>query len=85
MNILINNGVRGRHGCFLAYSRQMNVLYLVSDDGGTLVAGIDDDVERHDQQQPVHGHLGEFSDSRQWKRPGADLTSRLTRCLRATR
>jgi len=33
LNILINNTIDGRHGCYLAYSRPLNVLYLVDDAG----------------------------------------------------
>jgi hypothetical protein len=39
VNILINNFLDGRHACYLAYSRPLNVLYLVGDDGSTLSAG----------------------------------------------
>jgi len=39
VNILFNNYLDGRHGCYLAYSQQSNVLYLVADDGSTLLPG----------------------------------------------
>jgi len=39
VNILINNTSDGRLGCFLAYSRQLNVLYLAADDGTTFLPG----------------------------------------------
>jgi hypothetical protein len=37
VNVLINNFLDGRSACYLAYSRPANVLYLVADDGGTLL------------------------------------------------
>jgi len=40
LNILINNFLDGRSACYLAYSQQLNVLYLVGDDGGTLLGGL---------------------------------------------
>ena len=36
-NVLINNFLDGRHACYLAYSAPQNALYLVGDDGGTLL------------------------------------------------
>ncbi|SPF48862.1 exported hypothetical protein [Candidatus Sulfopaludibacter sp. SbA4] len=33
INILINNFIDGRHGCFLAYAQSINTLYLVDDAG----------------------------------------------------
>jgi hypothetical protein len=39
-NILLNDFLDGRHGCYLAYSRPMNVLYLVNDTGDGLMPGI---------------------------------------------
>ncbi|HYW46098.1 MAG TPA: hypothetical protein VE959_24755 [Bryobacteraceae bacterium] len=39
LNILVNNFLDGRSACYLAYSRPLNVLYLVGDDGGTLLGG----------------------------------------------
>jgi FG-GAP repeat len=33
LNILINNALDGRHACYLAYSRPLNVLYLLDDNG----------------------------------------------------
>ena len=39
-NILINSSLDGRHACFLAYSRPLNVLYLMNDNGDTLLAGV---------------------------------------------
>jgi uncharacterized repeat protein (TIGR01451 family) len=39
VNILINTFLDGRRGCYLAYSQQLNFLYLVADDGGTLLPG----------------------------------------------
>jgi len=38
-NILINNFLDGRSACYLAYSLPLNVLYLVADDGITLLFG----------------------------------------------
>ena len=38
-NILINNFIDGRHGCYLAYARSINVLYLMNDNGDALLAG----------------------------------------------
>jgi hypothetical protein len=40
MNILINNALDGRQACYLAYSRQYNVLYLVNDAGNGLLPGL---------------------------------------------
>jgi hypothetical protein len=37
VNILINNFLDGRNSCYLAYSRSANVLYLVANDGRTLM------------------------------------------------
>jgi hypothetical protein len=39
VNILINDQVDGSHACYLAYSQPLNVLYLVGDDGNTLLPG----------------------------------------------
>jgi len=39
LNILINNSLDGRRSCYLAYSQPDNVMYLVSDDGGSLLPG----------------------------------------------
>jgi hypothetical protein len=37
VNVLINNVLDGRNACYLAYSRSSGVLYLVADNGGTLM------------------------------------------------
>jgi len=37
VNILINNALDGRNACYLAYSRPLNVLYLVNDAGTGLL------------------------------------------------
>lgn len=37
VNVLINNFLDGRNACYLAYSRPGGTLYLVADDGGTLL------------------------------------------------
>jgi hypothetical protein len=37
VNVLINNFLDGRSACYLAYSNSAKVLYLVADDGGTLL------------------------------------------------
>ena len=37
VNILINDYLDGRHGCYLAYSRSLGVLYLVNDAGDALL------------------------------------------------
>jgi len=37
-NILINNFLDGRNACYLAYSAPLSALYLVGDDGGTLLS-----------------------------------------------
>jgi len=39
MNVLINESIDGRHACYLAYSRPLNTLYLVNDNGDGLLAG----------------------------------------------
>lgn len=39
VNILVNSSLDGRKACYLAYSRPANLLYLVADDGGTLLPG----------------------------------------------
>jgi len=39
LNILINRFLDGRSACYLAYSQPSNALYLVGDDGGTLLGG----------------------------------------------
>jgi len=38
-NILINSALDGGHGCYLAYARPFNVLYLVNDNGDGLLPG----------------------------------------------
>jgi len=40
VNVLINNFLDGRYGCYLAYSRPYNVLYLVNDAGTALLPGL---------------------------------------------
>ena len=40
VNILINNFLDGRFACYLAYSRPLNVLYLVDDPGAALLPGL---------------------------------------------
>lgn len=37
VNMLLNSALDGRQACYLAYVRQSNLLYLVGDDGGTLL------------------------------------------------
>ncbi|MEZ5402073.1 MAG: hypothetical protein R2729_20540 [Bryobacteraceae bacterium] len=39
-NVLINSSLDRRNGCYLAYNRPSNKLYLVSDDGFTLLPGL---------------------------------------------
>ena len=39
-NILINNFLDGRHACYLAYIRPLNVLYLVNDPGTELLPAL---------------------------------------------
>jgi len=38
-NILVNGALDGRHACYLAYARSINVLYLVNDTGDGLLPG----------------------------------------------
>ena len=38
-NILVNNGLDGRHACYVAYARPINMLYLVNDNGDGLLPG----------------------------------------------
>lgn len=38
-NILINTALDGRHACYVAYARAVNVLYLVNDNGDALLSG----------------------------------------------
>jgi hypothetical protein len=40
VNMLLNNFLDGRQGCYLAYSRPANVLYLVNDAGDGLLPGM---------------------------------------------
>jgi hypothetical protein len=40
VNILYNNFLDGRFGCYLAYARAINVLYLVNDPGDALLPGM---------------------------------------------
>src|SRR5439155_15215115 len=40
LNVLINNFLDGQHACYLAYSRPLNVLYLVNDAGTGLLQGL---------------------------------------------
>ena len=37
--MLVNGALDGRHACYLVYSRPANFLFLVADDGGTLLRG----------------------------------------------
>ncbi|HXG32426.1 MAG TPA: CARDB domain-containing protein [Bryobacteraceae bacterium] len=39
-NVLINDWLDGRYGCYLAYSRPLGVLYLVNDSGTALLPGL---------------------------------------------
>ena len=39
INMLVNGFLDGRHGCYLAYSRPINTLYLINDNGDALLAG----------------------------------------------
>lgn len=39
LNLLINTALDGRHGCYLAYARPSNTMYLVDDAGDGLYAG----------------------------------------------
>jgi hypothetical protein len=38
-NILVNNALDGRHACYLAFAHQINVLYLINDNGDALLPG----------------------------------------------
>src|SRR4029077_7658469 len=40
VNVLINNFLDGRNGCYLAYSPSSGVLYLVPDSGGVWLPGL---------------------------------------------
>jgi probable HAF family extracellular repeat protein len=40
VNVLINSAIDGRNACYLAYSRPLNVLYLVNDAGAALLPGL---------------------------------------------
>jgi hypothetical protein len=40
VNVLINNFLDGRQACYLAYSRPLNVIYLVNDAGAALLQGL---------------------------------------------
>jgi hypothetical protein len=40
INVLINDFLDGRFGCYLAYARPINVLYLVNDPGDALLPGL---------------------------------------------
>jgi len=40
VNMLLNNFLDGRFGCYMAYARTINVLYLVNDAGNALLPGI---------------------------------------------
>ncbi len=40
VNVLVNDALDGRQGCFLAYARSINVLYLVNDPGDALLPGL---------------------------------------------
>lgn len=40
VNVLINNFLDGRFGCYIAYSKPSNVLYLVNDAGTALLPGL---------------------------------------------
>ena len=39
VNILVNDSLDGRHACYLAYARSINVMYLVNDAGDSLLLG----------------------------------------------
>jgi hypothetical protein len=38
-NILVNSALDGRHACYLAYARSINYIYLVNDNGDSLLPG----------------------------------------------
>ena len=40
VNMLLNNFLDGRYGCYMAYARTINVLYLVNDAGDALLPGL---------------------------------------------
>ncbi len=40
LNILVNDFLDGRHACYIAYSRPLNVLYLVNDTGDALLPAL---------------------------------------------
>ena len=40
LNVLVNNFLDGRNGCYLAYSRPTNTLYLTNDAGTALLPGL---------------------------------------------
>ena len=40
VNVLVNSALDGRHACYLAYARSINVLYLVNDAGTALLPGL---------------------------------------------
>jgi hypothetical protein len=40
VDIIVNDALDGAHACYLAYSRPLNVLYLLNDAGTTLLQGI---------------------------------------------
>jgi len=40
VNVLINDFLDGRHSCYIAYSVPTGLMYLVGDDGGTLIPAI---------------------------------------------
>ncbi|MEO8025438.1 MAG: hypothetical protein ABI823_03140 [Bryobacteraceae bacterium] len=40
VNLLLNDALDGRHGCYIAYNRPLNTLYLVNDTGDGLLQGL---------------------------------------------
>jgi len=40
VDILINSALDGRHACYIAYNPQLNTVYLVNDDGMSLLPGL---------------------------------------------
>lgn len=60
MNVLINDSIDGRHGCYLAYSRPLNTLYLVNDNGDGLLPGVslDTTAVTSNSQCTVSGDVG---------------------------
>jgi hypothetical protein len=72
--ILINSAIDGRRGCYMGYDRARNLLYLVADDGGTLLDAITPGAGSATQQ---NSQCILYAEGSSVSASGADLTLRV--------